>query len=266
MNEIIALTERKEIETKTGAVLAKAKEMKVTTRAAWTAAGKFLNDIKTVQKRIDDKFDPILKKQRAALDEVRALKAELRRIPDQAEEAVKEAMAKYAAKMRQQREEEERAKLEIARKEAEKQRAKEMAELERQRKAAEAERAKELAAAKKDRDAKALQDMKRLQEEERKREAEEAERLKNAPVAVAPVEVKRATPKTDGITTRQIWSAEVFDFKKLVDAVAAGTVDMDFILPHATMLNAVAREQKSNMAVPGVKAVSREAIGGEGRS
>lgn len=230
MSEIIALTVRKEIETQGGAVLAKAREMKVTTQAGWATAGEFLKDIKTVQKMIDDKFDPILKKQRAAMEEVRALKSELRRIPDEAEAAVKQAMAAYAEKMRRQREEEERRKYEEAR-------------------------------------AKAEEERRRLLEEARKkRDREEVKRLKEEPVAVAPVEVKRPTPKLDGIKTYQTWSAEVTDVSTLIKAVADGKADQSLLLPNATRLNSLARELKSELSIPGVKAVSTERIAGEGRS
>ena len=69
------------------------------------------------------------------------------------------------------------------------------------------------------------------------------------------VSVPSSVPKTAGISTRELWSAEVTDFLALVNAVAAGQVPLACLLPNQAALNQQARALKQSMTYPGVKAI-----------
>ena len=73
------------------------------------------------------------------------------------------------------------------------------------------------------------------------------------PIFVPPPQIE--VPKADGISTREVWKAEVLDFAALVAAVASGQQSIAFLLPNQTALDGMARAQKGVLAIPGVKAV-----------
>lgn len=109
----------------------------------------------------------------------------------------------------------------------------------------------------------------RVAEEAARREAEEAqiraaealqseglfaasEAVLDAPVVTPKVEV--AMPeKADGVSYRDIWSAEVVCLSELVKAVAAGTAPLNAIMANETYLGQWARMSKGTEAIPGVK-------------
>ena len=221
----VALRDDKQLRSTGDKLMAKASSMLVTSQATYQEAGDFLREIASAIKIVEDKFDPELKQLRAATKNLTAVRDEILAKPRNAEQMVKAAMAKFAARMREQRERE----AEVARAKA-------------QREADDRYR-QELA------DAKAAKDKERLVE------------LKEQGPAPVPVEVKRATPITEGITTRQQWRARVVDMGELIKAAAAGRVPVDLLLPNMPSLNKLAREQKKAMAIPGVEAEAEEIVG-----
>lgn len=72
--------------------------------------------------------------------------------------------------------------------------------------------------------------------------------------AVAPV------PAAVGISTRQIWQAEVTDVDALMRAVLAREVTPDVFNVNMALLNSWARSMKSELKVPGVRAKSVDSI------
>ena len=126
----------------------------------------------------------------------------------------------------------------------------------------------------------AAQERKRREEEARAREAarREQERLaKQAAAAEAKGRTERAellreqaamvpatvvppapaVPKADGISFREYWQAEVFDFSALVAAVAAGAVPLAALKPDDTFLRKQAEALHEEMRYPGVRVSSR---------
>lgn len=87
----------------------------------------------------------------------------------------------------------------------------------------------------------------------------EAEAIINEPVHVPTVTLQRTTPSA-GISgaIREVWSAEVYDLHGLLVAIVEGKASIGLIEPNMTALNGMARSLKSNMSIPGVKAVSRK--------
>lgn len=73
-----------------------------------------------------------------------------------------------------------------------------------------------------------------------------------APVVLAPV--LREAPKTEGLSQREVWRAEVFDLMALVKAVADGKIGIDYILANEKLLTANVKVLKDKMNVPGVRA------------
>lgn len=69
------------------------------------------------------------------------------------------------------------------------------------------------------------------------------------PLAVQP------SPKVEGVSFRETWSAKVVDLAALVKAAAAHTPWIAFLNPNMAALNAQARSLKSRMAIPGVEAI-----------
>jgi hypothetical protein len=125
------------------------------------------------------------------------------------------------------------------------------------------------------------QDRKRREQEAKLREAQrkEQERLqKRAEVAAAKGQEEKAEvlreaaemmptpvvanhdPSPQGISTRETWSAEVFDKMALILAVAEGQVPDAVLAVDMKVLNAQARALKSAMKYPGVKAVASKTI------
>jgi len=112
-------------------------------------------------------------------------------------------------------------------------------------------------------------EVRRIAEEAARREAEEAqiraaealqseglfaasEAVLDAPVVTPKVEV--AMPeKSDGVSYRDVWSAEVVCLSELVKAVAAGTAPLNAIMANDTYLGQWARMSKGTEALPGVK-------------
>ncbi len=88
-------------------------------------------------------------------------------------------------------------------------------------------------------------------------EPEQAEQILQQEVFVPPAAPVAEIPKTEGVTDRRTWGAEVTDIRALARAVADGTVPAEYILPNEPVLNAQARAMKDALTIPGVKAVSK---------
>lgn len=68
---------------------------------------------------------------------------------------------------------------------------------------------------------------------------------------VAPPRVERVS----GLTSVTTYSAKVVDLRRLVNAIAAGRVDLHLLQPNLPSLNALARSQQERFAVPGCELV-----------
>ena len=227
--EVMDVTETRLIRKEANAVLEKAKSVRVRTQQDYINAGEDLKDFMTAKKKVKDKFEPSLKSLRKGVRDLQAEVKDILRPYEMGEEILKDAMGKYASDMKKKREEQERVAREKEEKKAEE------------------------------------ENKKRLVEARKARDREEVKRLKEKPVAVDPVKVKRSVPLHDGITARTIWSAEIEDLMELVKSVASGKISLDVLQPNMLILNQMAREYKGSMDVPGVKASSREAIGAQAR-
>lgn len=69
-----------------------------------------------------------------------------------------------------------------------------------------------------------------------------------------PVVAEKVKPQTSGVSTRKIWSAEVFD----IGALARTRPDL--VLPNMPALNDLARTEKEKLDIPGVKAVNKISV------
>jgi hypothetical protein len=117
-----------------------------------------------------------------------------------------------------------------------------------------------------DEEARRLQEKARKEEEDRKlAEAQAAqdagdkalaEEIMSEPVTVPVVIVAPAVAEVAGVSTRILWSAEVFDLMALVRFVAANPQWEHLLEPNVPNLNRLAVAQHEAMKTPGVRAVS----------
>lgn len=123
-------------------------------------------------------------------------------------------------------------------------------------------------------EAKLRAEARKIEEEARIREAtrleqegrqKEAERLIEAPIFTPPVTVAPPTPKVQGVSFRETWSAEVDDIRALCRAIADGTAPTTYVTPNMTAINAIARAQKDGFSVPGCRAVMTKQVAAGGR-
>ena len=84
-------------------------------------------------------------------------------------------------------------------------------------------------------------------------EPDAAEEVLAEPVIAAPVIILAAAPKPKGSVLKESFSAEVVDFKALVEAVAAGRVPLLALQPDHSFINNQARLFKDAFAYPGCK-------------
>ena len=82
-----------------------------------------------------------------------------------------------------------------------------------------------------------------------------ADAIMETPVSVAKVEVPQFE-KTEGVSYRKQYSAEVVSLMDLVKAVASGTVPISYLSANTTALNAWARSTKGSDTIPGVRVVT----------
>ena len=98
--------------------------------------------------------------------------------------------------------------------------------------------------------------------EEAQRKAQElaeangdSEEAKELIAATPPVIVPKATPKVEGVSYVERWSAEITDLKALCLAVGQGKQPLTLIQANLPALNGMARSLKTAMQIPGVKAI-----------
>jgi len=82
-----------------------------------------------------------------------------------------------------------------------------------------------------------------------------ADAVLDTPVAVPKVEIPHFE-KTEGVSYRKQYSAEVVSLMDLVKAVASGTVPIAYLSANTTALNAWARSTKGSDTIPGVRVVT----------
>ena len=71
------------------------------------------------------------------------------------------------------------------------------------------------------------------------------------PVFTPPIQ---AAPKVEGVSFRDLWSAEVTDLLALARAVADGVVAPTLLIPNQPALNKMAVALKGELRIPGVVA------------
>jgi hypothetical protein len=194
-----------------------AQHTEIIDQPSYEMAAAHLRAIKGLQAEADQTFDPIIQKAYAAHREALAQKKRICEPLTQAEALLKRNMGAYVQEQERLRREEERR----LREEAE-----------------------------------------RLAAEEREREIEAAESLgvsaeEIAVIAEAPLRrppvVVAAPPKVAGISSREIWKAEVTNLQLLVKYVAAHPELSNLLSPNMPAINALARSLRSALHVPGIK-------------
>jgi len=154
-------------------------EYAIVDQSTYADAGAYLTRIKTVKKRVDDLFDPAVKKAHAAHKELVALKKQFTGPLDNVEHKIKFGMQTWAQEQERIRREKE-------------------AEIRRQQEKADEER--------------------RLAEAEALEKAgkpEEAEAVLDQPAMVAPVVLPNAQPKIEGVSMREVWRFRIVDESKI---------------------------------------------------
>ena len=192
----------------------------ISDQSTYSKVGEMLSAIKGLRSEIDETFNEPIKKafeaHRAMIDSKRRVEAPL----VEAERVLKGAVGTFEADQRLLRREEE----------------------ERQRKLMEQQEQQ-------------LQFDNALAAENLGSSPEVVNAVLGTPVPVAPVVVGRMFERPAGVSTAEMYKAEVTDLLALCRAVADGRVSREFILPNMTALNGTARALKSTMSVPGVKVV-----------
>jgi len=213
-----------QVETRALAWPDQANALRIVDTRTFQAAGVMLVDIRGLREEVNAEFDPTIKAANAAHKTAVGAKKRVETPLAEAEATIKRMMAVYQT------------------------------ECERRR--AEAQRKLE-------------EEMRRMEEEKRLISAEKmldaglpevADSLMEAPIVIAPVRVA-ALPKADGVSFREVWRAEVTNLADLA-AYAAANPELAVMLigPNMTGLNQLARTRKSDMNIPGVKAVSEKTV------
>lgn len=187
----------------------------------YVKAGELLTVGRGVLKQLDDAYDPLIEANRKAWKLALAKKAEYYDPIEAGTKGLKSLMQVYDAEQERIRLAEERRLQEEARKQEEERRLQEAIEA------------------------------------EKSGNKEEAEEIITAPIETPVVTVQRSTPKVVGVSFSVRWSAEVVNLMELVKAVADGKANIEYLQANTVTLNRVAIALKSNMDVPGVKAVSK---------
>lgn len=126
------------------------------------------------------------------------------------------------------------------------------------------------------------EEQRRLEEEARKRADEEAlrsaveaeevgateEEVEAVLSTPAPMMRAQAGPtyvKASGVTTRELWTAELISLQVLVKAAAENPAYLPYLAANMPALNSAARAQKQAFRIPGVKATYQRIAAGRGR-
>ena len=207
------------IEIESQEMVTTAENFAVTTPAQYEVAVSFLKAVKGLKKTVLETFDPIVKKAHATWKEAKAQSNKHNDPLDKAEKVVKGKMADYTT-LREK----------IRREQEEKLQRQAQAEEKRKRKALE-ERAK------------------KAEEKGNQEKAEELREKKEEVHVEAPILAPVA--KTEGISYREDWKADVVDFKVLPD---------EWKLPDMVSLNKHAQNKKGLIPIPGVRFYSKKVV------
>lgn len=208
----------------------KARSLVVTNQRSYDLAGVLIKGIKDLRAEVNDTFDPIIKKNREALETSRAQKAKSADPLDEAERILKSSRVTWSQEQEQLRLERQQQADREAEEQAAKQRAQEMADAKRQ--GASRVELKALAA---------------------------------QPVMVVPVTVESTVEKVAGISLRDSWSAEVDPAQAksedaalalLIAFVAKNPQFQNMVLKNSPVLNTLARSMKNLFNIPGYRAVN----------
>ena len=242
--------QEKQLEQKALSRQEQARAIKIADQGSLEYAAEELKAIVSLRKEIVDHHAPLRQTTHAAWQAAIAAEARVLEPVAEAERIIKGEIGRYTSEQERIRREEERRIRE---------------EQERQRLEAEAE-------------TKRLQDQAtREHEAELERQIEEAESLgvsesdidyliksQPAPIVAPPETVFMPLPvaaptvaPVAGISTREIWSAEVTSVVQLAAFVGAHPEYANLLAPNMTALNGIARSLKSALKIPGVRAVSQ---------
>lgn len=214
----------------------RARALSILGTETYIQAGELLKGIKALRQTIAATFDPHIKR---AFDAHRALCREKQDAEApllEAEQILKRGLVAYDTEQERLRREEERRRQDEARRIEEVRRLEEAATLEQE--------------------AHSTGDGALL---------DQAMELLEMPVPTPVVAVEKTTPKVQGVTYRETWSAKVISPLALVKFVAAHPEHINLVSPNLTALNQLARAMKGAMKVDGVQAVSEKSVAASAR-
>lgn len=248
-----------------------------TSVAEYEAAGELLKINKAKAKWLEEQRVDLKKEPLESCRKIDRLFDKPKQQCKEYEQAIKGAMLTYDRQQEELRKEAERKAAEAARREQDRLRA-EAAKAEavaREKREAEEARAR-VAREKEETKARAAEEAGRAEEAARRRaaadeaervrmeqaaeterqrlQAAEASRLAAETMPTAPV-VHMASPKVAGVSTREVWSAEVTDKLALIQAVAAGEAPAELLEVSMVTANKLAKALKGGMNYAGLKAV-----------
>lgn len=206
---------------------ARARRAEVVDPDTLAVASEELKVVKALEAEVDNTFDPIIKKQYEAHNETVAQKKRHRLPLEEAESIYKSGIGGYLA-------EQERKRLEEQRRLEEEARQREAEALEAEIVQAEAEGASQ---------------------------AEVEAIIERGPVPAPPVVLPPVAKPVAGVSTRELWAAEVTDLAALVKYVAVNPQFIGLLSPNLTAINGMARSLKNVMKIPGVRVYSTTSVG-----
>lgn len=210
-----------ELETQGDLIVTQAREMIIDSAETWTAGAEFLRLVKTRQDRVGEVYDPIVKRWHQGHKDTLAEKAGHLVPFNEAGAVVRKKMTDYKAEERRQREAEEARLRAEAQKQAEEER---------------------------------LAEAERLEAEGRKAQADA---VLEAPIVAAPVVLPTQAPKTEGVSTRQVWKFRITD---------AAMIPRQWLIPDEKAIGAVVRAQGAGAigTIPGVEVYSEDSVAVKG--
>lgn len=213
-----AMNQIQALTERSGSLPDRAQQIAITDSETFARAGVVLRDMKAVRKEIAETFGPIIQSAHATWKEAIAQR---KRVEAPLEDAERHVKAKVSAYLQA---EEQSRRVETAR----------------------------LAA-----QAKAEDDERRLEEAgalEAAGEPEAAERVLDKPTfQPPPPPVSRPAPKAAGISSRELWRADVVDLTALVRSVAAGDAPISLLTVDPKVLGGLVRSLKGELKLPGIK-------------
>ncbi len=221
---VIPMPPQQELQRKATQWTELARDFKIADKATYELAAEHLQTIKGLQAEADKTFDPIIRKAHEAHKEALAQKKRINDPLLQAESLLKSTMGAYVREQERKRQEEER---------------------------------------------RLREQQERLAAEQREAEIEEAEAagasveevaaIAEAPLRYAPVIVTQP-PRTAGISSREIWKAEITSMQALVKFVAANPQYLNLLQANTAAIGGLARSLKSTMHIPGIRVYSEANI------